>query len=341
MPRRYTKDHFKDRNEWLQARPGFIGGSDVARIVGLSRFGDALSVYVAKTQPVAAEPAPDFGPMYWGNKLERAVMDGFSEMTGCTVKPNGLTLYRDRKHPIFACTPDGIITDNARRPMGLEVKTSRIVSTWPKAPVGEIVEVGDGESGECELPSDVFCQVQWSLGITGFSCWYIAALLQGNDLRVYRVLPNQSDIDYLQTHAELFWEEHMEPKEPPAPTAHGKPGDLLTLYPAAGDGDALELNDETAARWCADYLEAQDAIKAATGAKEFASMKIKSMLQDSPAASITHDGKTWIAKWANRAGSVRFNAKEFKAKHPDLHKEFSTRGASMRAFTIKPEKGNK
>ena len=136
MPSRYTKHKHLTIDQWLETRRQAITATDAARIVGLSRFGDALSVYMSKKEPKEYEEEK-VGPMYFGKILERPVMQAFEKVTGLEPKPNGLTIYKHRRLDFMACTPDAIISNN-RKPVGLEIKTTRILGNRSPLRSGKI-----------------------------------------------------------------------------------------------------------------------------------------------------------------------------------------------------------
>jgi len=337
MPRRYQKIKHKAAEQWLETRRNAITATDAARIVGLSRFGDGLSVYMSKKHPETRDESADVGPMYFGKLLERPVMKAFEKVTGLTPKPNGLTVYKHRNFDFMACTPDGVISDN-RKPVGLEIKTTRIAGGWPSVPAGTILDCGDCST--VDLPADVECQVQWSLGVTGFSCWYIAALIQGNDFRVYKVTPNLAEITYLQALAVEFWKDHIVQDVPPEPTKNARKEDLDRLYPQANDSALISIdgNEHDAGLWVEAYQRASEEAKLATATKDFAAMRIKAAIKDAPGAEISRNGSTWVASWSNRKGALRFDSAALKKEDPDLFKKFSTRSDGSRAFTLKQKR---
>ena len=49
----HAKTGGMSREEWLVARASGIGGSDIAQIAGISKWGNALKVYLSKVEPLA------------------------------------------------------------------------------------------------------------------------------------------------------------------------------------------------------------------------------------------------------------------------------------------------
>ena len=346
MPRRYTKTNYKTRDAWLNDRGSYIGGSDIARIVNLSRFGDALSGYVSKTQP-KGPIQKTLGPMFWGHALEKPIMDAFHIATGFKPKPNGLTVFKLRNSDHMACTPDALIHNENKDLVGLEIKTSRIMSTWP-AGNEKVTDVGTGSQGNPDqpenrwkdaLPPDVVCQVQWSLGITGYSCWYVAALLQGSDLRIFRVTPDKGDFKFLKEKANEFWENNVLAGIPPEPTEKTNPSDLAKLYPDALNKDVLKIENEVEiSNACYMYFSAAEAVKTAQSTKEFMASKVKALMKDHEIATIVGQEQGYTAKWSNKPGNRRVDMALLEANYPDVYKEVYKQGPEMRVFRLKKEK---
>ena len=74
-----------NRTEWLKARRSGIGGSDVAAILGLSRYKTAVDVYEDKI--VTDEPEDTQSQAaYFGSVLEDVVAHEFSKRTGMKIQ---------------------------------------------------------------------------------------------------------------------------------------------------------------------------------------------------------------------------------------------------------------
>ena len=69
------------KEQWLQYRQQGIGGSDVASLLGLSKWKSALELWLEKTGQADAFSVENEA-MYWGNVLEPVIRTQFSELTG-------------------------------------------------------------------------------------------------------------------------------------------------------------------------------------------------------------------------------------------------------------------
>lgn len=85
-----------DREQWLRERKKGIGGSDVAAILGLSKWKSAYDIWVDKTTDVLQEEYSNES-IYWGNVLEEVVAQEFSKQTGFKVRRNNKIL----QHPEY------------------------------------------------------------------------------------------------------------------------------------------------------------------------------------------------------------------------------------------------
>lgn len=71
--------------EWHEQRRAGIGGSDVAALLGLSKWKSPYQLFLEKTGN--APPQEDNEAMYWGRMLEPVIRDAYEEKTG-TAKLN-------------------------------------------------------------------------------------------------------------------------------------------------------------------------------------------------------------------------------------------------------------
>src|SRR5262245_47999262 len=110
-----------DREAWLLARRGGIGGSDAAAVVGASPWSSPLAVYMDKLG--LAEPMEATLAMRLGIRLEAVVAELYVEETGRDVtKFPDFSISRSPDHPFMAATFDRLIVDKDRGPGVLQIK---------------------------------------------------------------------------------------------------------------------------------------------------------------------------------------------------------------------------
>jgi putative phage-type endonuclease len=94
-----------DRDEWLRPRDSGIGASEIASVLGESPFASAIELYATKTGRYSRDLS-EVEAVYWGNKLESAIIEAYSDRTGRQTRKAG-HLLRSTEHPWALCTLDG------------------------------------------------------------------------------------------------------------------------------------------------------------------------------------------------------------------------------------------
>jgi putative phage-type endonuclease len=185
-------------------RKHYIGGSDIAAVVGLDPWRSPLDVYLEKVgegrDVVVTEP------MRWGTRLEPLILKGYVESTGRKLRRK-LRLLVDREHKFIAGHVDAITTQTPRRVV--EAKAAR--SEWHTP------------------PDNYMAQVQWYLRITGLEVADIVALFGGLQLRIYEVQADPDAQRELVEAAVEFWQRHVRERIPPAPRSEA---DVRKLWAA-------------------------------------------------------------------------------------------------------------
>jgi len=200
--------------ENLEERRTGIGASEIAAVVGLSRWASPLDVYAAKVEPVAVAESED---MERGNMLEPGLLDWTAKRhADLIIRPND-RLYRHAEHPFVIATPDGIGFERGRLDhpaVTVEVKSpGRTQADWTHP-----------DEDPAGFPDYYMTQVQWQLLACGLERAILSALVWGR-LWVYHVAANQDLQAAMLERAAEFWR-HVENREPPPPT---QPGDARTL----------------------------------------------------------------------------------------------------------------
>lgn len=61
-------------------------------------------------------------------------------------------------------------------------------------------------------------QVNHYLAVSGFDCWYIAALIFGKELVIHKITTDKEVLNNLIAKEEHFWKYNVMPEIPPVPT---------------------------------------------------------------------------------------------------------------------------
>ena len=215
----------KEWREDMVDRKRFLGGTDIAAILGLSKYKTALYVWAIKTGQI--EPVDDDAlHKKLGKRLEEVVAELFTEKTGKRViRANAYRIHR--KHDFLCAQIDRLVVGEDAL---LECKTTSSfgVKEW------------DGD----EIPADYIAQVMFQLAITGRAVGYIACLI-GNHKFVWKEIKRDPVmIAEMVKRAVDFWENYVIPKIPPAGLTAKDKETLALLYPTAEIGSEITLEDD-------------------------------------------------------------------------------------------------
>ena len=303
-------------DEWLALRRTGIGGSDAGAIMGVSPYKGAFSVWADKQGKLP--PLEDNEAMRQGRDLEDYVARRFAEVSGLKVR-HEYSMLRSVDHPCMLADIDRrIIGERA----GLECKTSRDIT---------MARYRNGE-----YPMEYYCQCLHYLAVTGWDCWYLAVLVYGTDLLIYKICRDEvlDDIEALIRAEEAFWKNHMVLDQPPAPDALDSTAAALgSVYPhedgttVCADQDADQALTDLAALKAQkraldrQITERENQIKAAMGEAEVIA------------------GTSVSATWRSSERTTISKTKLLKA-YPNINMDAITDRNIQRRFAIKEDKSN-
>jgi len=295
------------REEWLKYRKKGICGTDAGAITGFNPYVSAFSVYRDKTSDEISEF--DNEAMRQGRDMEDYVARRFMEETGKQVR-RANAIYKNEKHPIMLADFDRLIVGEKA---GLECKTVSPYSAdkW-----------SDGK-----IPMHYQMQVQHYLAVSGYECWYIAALIFGRDFIIRKIERDEELINNLTAIEENWWEKHIVENtipEPDGSTAYTK---LLNEYYHSVRDKTVKLYgmDKTLER----RGEIDSLIKKLNTEKEAIDQRIKINLEDASYGETEKYKVSWIDTVQNRIDS-----KKLKAENPDIYNGYLNEVHSKR-FTVK------
>lgn len=231
---------------WDRSRNNGIGASEIAAIVGLSKWQTPLHVYERKVNGTGSDY--DNRAMRIGRALEETVINEFCEETGIDVKTYPCPMVHHPNHREFRATPDAELEGG----LLIDAKTAnwRMADEW-------------GEPWTDDIPAEYLCQVQWQMYVTGRDFCYVAALLGGSDLRCYGVDRNDRLIDFLVEAAHEFWGRVEDCSAPPPDFSHRSTPELIWgIYGTVEDDEVVTLDDDARAWWTA-YEQIGRSIKVA------------------------------------------------------------------------------
>jgi putative phage-type endonuclease len=247
-------------DEQIKERVNYIGASDCAAALGMSRWGSPLSVWAEKTGLLPPKDLSDNLAVELGNELEDFVARKFMKETGKKVHRVTETLIHP-VHSFIRCNLD-------RRVVGekaiLQCKTA---SAYKKR-----------EWDDEEIPHEYILQELHELAVSGMDRAYLAVLIGNSDFKIKIIERDekaQSDIVKRLVH---FWKEFVEPKVMPEAGRHDK-DTLSGLFPVAEAGKEIALDNDAVA-----ICEVLEGMKEDAGGLrrqiEEQENKLKAMLKD-------------------------------------------------------------
>lgn len=148
----------KNHESWLKNRQKYLGGSDVACILGLNPWRTNVQLYREKKGLVEPADLSDNALVQYGTKAEEHIRALFSlDYPNLKVEYVPNNSWHNSKYPFAAASLDGWSTDENGRHGILEIKTATITSK------AQSEKWKDGH-----IPDNYYCQVLFYLGVTDF-----------------------------------------------------------------------------------------------------------------------------------------------------------------------------
>lgn len=285
-------------------RADYIGGSDIAAIVGNSPWKGPYQVWLEKTRQITA-PDLTSEAVEMGRVLEPVVADlyvrrmaeagdvglGVRTVIGDDGTPGGAVL--DPARPWRGGSVDRIVTRNGKDDRILEVKTSRY---------GD----GFGTPGTAEVPDHYVIQQAWYQGLPQYDSLPdptdLALLKGGQEFSVY-VLPRDRELEGILIDAgEKFWKDHVLARV--APPVDGMPFTdeyLRTKFPRVEQPMLMA----SAVPQANELMECLRFIREERKAKEHEEEVLKQKLMDliGPAEGIA--AAQWLVTWRRTKDSTK------------------------------------
>src|SRR6185312_1944949 len=291
-------------------RQKYLGGSDVAAILGISPWKTPLDVYLDKIQPRVEVTDPAKLKLFRrGHRMEPYVIDLLAEEENLTIVARG-NRYIDKQHGFIAAEIDAEAEGN----LNIEIKT-----------VSPFKAKEWGEQQTDEIPVHYTAQVMHGLMVTDRETCILGVLIGGDDFRVYRVVRDEEIIGAIRDSEIAFWD-RIQNRMPPEPSTVG---DIARLYGTKDSGLSVEATEAIAAT-CVDMRSVIAEMKSLEEHLEMERERVQLDMGD--AATLMYQGKP-LATWKSQSAS-RFDQAAFKTAHADLYEQFKKISES-RVFRLK------
>jgi putative phage-type endonuclease len=295
-------------SDWYKARQRGIGGSDVAAILGVSRYKTPLQVYQEKRGE--SGPIPDNWRMLVGRTLEPAIRQFYADHVGYPVRvPESIIVCE--KYPFMLANLDGF-TDV---PKVVEIKTAGNSRNW-------------GEPGSSDIPQEYLCQVQHYMIVTGFEAADVVVSINNQEPVIYEVEADKELQEMMIDAESEFWQRVID-SNPPEPVTYAE---AIQKYGQLAIQGGVEASKEIIQS--VDRLKlVKESIKGLETEEEDLKGKIILALGDK-GDTLLKNGKPLITYKLAKASS-RFDSKSFEVAHPELYHQFLKTSEPSRRFLIK------
>lgn len=263
-------------------RTGYLGGSDMAAILGIDPFKTRLHVYLAAIGEAAQQDETD--AMAFGTMMEAPIADLLAHKTGREVLEATHQVVHP-EHDFLRARVDRQF-DNEH---GIEIKNVGRGMSRHWGPSGDPLGVA-----EHYLP-----QVHYYMALGGYQRFTVAAYFGGADLRTYEVERDDELSGLIIDSAVEFWRSHVVPRIPPEPDfEHARTPELISkLYPGT-TGEVVEADDD-AERWASVYADAINRAKVYEAASEAAKQHLLWHMGEAAAMQFA-DGSELVRKLVRR-----------------------------------------
>lgn len=202
--------------EWLAARRNGLGASEVPAILGLDKYKSGLDIWLEK-RGMAEPRGADTVPQRVGRFAEAMIASLYADATQLPI-----IQVPTVRHPslsvLFASADRMVVDEQLQWLVPVEIKNR-----------GGIPQ-GWGESGTDQIPEEVAVQVHVQMACYGLKMAHVAALLGGNDFRIYKVHQDTViEADILET-VDAWWTRHMVNGEEPPIEGPGAAGYLARKF---------------------------------------------------------------------------------------------------------------
>lgn len=159
--------NFPSREEWLQARHSYIGGSDAAAILGLNPWKTNVDLWEEKTGRKEAADISDNEAVKFGSLSEPYLRELFKlDNPDLDVRYVENNMFINDTYPWAHASLDGWMKDKEGRAGILEIKTTTIqnfasIKKW-----------------ENKIPDNYYCQILHYFLVTGFDFAIVKARLK-------------------------------------------------------------------------------------------------------------------------------------------------------------------
>ena len=287
--------------DWVEERANYIGGSDVATILGENPYSTPLQLWLRKRGVIP--PIEDSPILRFGHFFEPILAQHFEDVTGLKTRQVNKT-YQHPEHSFLRANIDRMVLADSSK--GVESTAVLELKTTTSQRLKAL---------DVEYPIEWILQIQHYLGITGYELAYLQVYERDTCVFHDPVLIQRDDNLIIENMDKLiqWWNTHMiEDKQPEA--INGE--DALLLY-GTSDGSTVEATPEDYSLY-KELVQVRDRKVELEEMEEHLKTKLKVRLENSE--SLVLAGYKLVS-WKSSSQS-RLTTGEFRKAHPELYKQF-------------------
>lgn len=299
-----------------------ISGSEVAAILGLSKWDSPIDIYMRKLGLL--EPKPESEPMRWGTAAEHVVARRYAKQMGYNLFPS-MDIGFDRMTPLvhpdypwWRGTPDRKIHGPNDDWGLLEIKI-----------IGERSAADFGEPPDGEVPDAYLCQMAWYFPLIGAEWGDLAVQVGNRDFRIYRIKRDHELENQMRDAALTFIENHLVPEIPPPIDGSESSRHYLSLRYPQDTEPLLEVpQDSIIVAWVNQYREGRERLKQTEAEVSQAENWLKEQIGNHAGLQ----GGFGKVLWKRNKDSEVVDTKAMTAAHPEIAAQFKTMRPGARVF---------
>lgn len=280
-------------------RRKFLGASDAAAVLGLSRWKTPIQLWAEKTGAVEPPDISDELRIKLGLKLEDTVAELFTEATG--KKLRRVNEHKVHKKYDFICAQIDRIVEGEDAVCELKTASGWKAKEW---------------SGE-DIPREYEIQVMHQLAVTGRKVGYIAVLIGNQDFKWKIIERDDAVIDRLIQQEVHFWIDYVIPNVMPEQITADDSDVLYQLYPEVTAGESVSMPDK--ANILIEQIQSLSQDKISTEKQiDQCKNELKALLKD------REEGHTslWKVTWKEQV-SKRLDTKLLKEQLPEAYYKYA------------------
>lgn len=234
---------YPDRDAWLAARNGWVGGSDAAAILGHDPYRSIVEVWAQKR---GIETPERFDPerAFWGLQLEESIGRGFGKRLGRkTRRPRPISVFYNaafagRATPDFFQQAGAATIVDLFAEKGLRVPDG--ASTWGVLQI-KTADVFLASHWDDEPPLKAQIQLQHEMAACGVVWGTLACLVGGNRLRFFDDVLRPGFVAQLDEAIRRFQQDVLNGRMPAIDGTESCKAALEAMYPQHLPGMVKEL----------------------------------------------------------------------------------------------------